>query len=103
MATSQFALVPQPSLLSQLAEARMRTDALFDLLPPNSFYERPIPERHRMIFYLGHLEAFDWNLLSDRLGLKSQDQEIRRPFCVRNRSSGRRLAHGRARRLADYL
>jgi gamma-glutamyl hercynylcysteine S-oxide synthase len=76
MATSQFALVPQPSLLSQLAEARMRTDALFDLLPPNSFYERPIPERHRMIFYLGHLEAFDWNLLSDRLGLKPQDKKF---------------------------
>jgi formylglycine-generating enzyme required for sulfatase activity len=27
-------------------------------------YERPIPERHRIIFYLGHLEAFDWNLLA---------------------------------------
>ncbi len=24
-------------------------------------YDRPIPERHRLIFYLGHLEAFDWN------------------------------------------
>ena len=21
----------------------------------------PIPERHRVVFYLGHLEAFDWN------------------------------------------
>jgi hypothetical protein len=29
-------------------------------------YERPIPERHRIIFYLGHLEAFDWNLIGDR-------------------------------------
>jgi formylglycine-generating enzyme required for sulfatase activity len=26
-------------------------------------YARPIPERHRLIFYLGHLEAFDWNQL----------------------------------------
>ncbi len=34
-------------------------------------YDRPISERHRIIFYLGHLEAFDWNLLADRaFGLK---------------------------------
>ena len=31
------------------------------------FVLRPaVPERHRLIFYLGHLEAFDWNLLSGR-------------------------------------
>jgi ergothioneine biosynthesis protein EgtB len=27
-------------------------------------YDRPIPERHRIVFYVGHLEAFDWNLLN---------------------------------------
>src|SRR5215475_3950191 len=46
-----------------LAEARRQTDRLFDLVRPDAFHERPIPERHRIIFYLGHLEAFDWNLL----------------------------------------
>jgi hypothetical protein len=30
---------------------------------PDALYERPIPERHRLVIYLGHLEAFDWNLL----------------------------------------
>src|SRR5580692_1814104 len=69
MATSRTALSSQLSLLSRLDEARTRTDALFDLLPPNSFYDRPIPERHRLIFYLGHLEAFDWNLFSGPVGL----------------------------------
>ena len=44
-----------------LAEARACTDALFALVRPDSYYERSIPERHRIIFYLGHLEAFDWN------------------------------------------
>src|SRR5260370_33016031 len=35
-------------------------------------YGRPIPERHRLIFYLGHVEAFDWNLLAQRaFGLQS--------------------------------
>lgn len=53
-------------LLARLAEARRRTDALLDLIPPGRMLERPIAERHRFVFYLGHLEAFDWNLLSPR-------------------------------------
>lgn len=43
------------------AEARSRMDAIFSFIKPGVWYERPIPERHRLIFYLGHLEAFDWN------------------------------------------
>jgi iron(II)-dependent oxidoreductase len=54
-------------LLGRVAEARRQTDLLFDLVRPDSLYERPIPERHRIIFYLGHLEAFDWNLLHPRI------------------------------------
>jgi len=73
MATYRAAPQLHPALMSRMEEARARTDALFDLLPPNSFYDRPIPERHRMIFYLGHLEAFDWNLLAPALGLESFD------------------------------
>ncbi|HZN45495.1 MAG TPA: SUMF1/EgtB/PvdO family nonheme iron enzyme [Nitrospiraceae bacterium] len=46
-----------------LAQARAGTDALFGLVRPEAFYERPVPERHRIIFYCGHLEAFDWNLV----------------------------------------
>jgi gamma-glutamyl hercynylcysteine S-oxide synthase len=48
-------------LLQQIESARARTDQLFTLLQPGALYARPIPERHRLIFYLGHLEAFDWN------------------------------------------
>jgi gamma-glutamyl hercynylcysteine S-oxide synthase len=59
-------------LLERLSGARVRTDELFGIVMPDSLYERPIPERHRIIFYLGHLEAFDWNLLRERvLGLKA--------------------------------
>jgi ergothioneine biosynthesis protein EgtB len=57
------ALDLRSDLAHRLAEARARTDAFFDLLTPATLYERAIPERHRVIFYLGHLEAFDWNLL----------------------------------------
>jgi iron(II)-dependent oxidoreductase len=63
-----------------MADARAQTDALFDLLPPNSFYERPVAERHRLIFYLGHLEAFDWNLLRDPLDLGVHDATFDKLF-----------------------
>ena len=73
MATSRAVLVSQNHLLARLGESRDRTDRIFDLLPPGSLYERPIPERHRLIFYLGHLEAFDWNLLAPYLNLRAHD------------------------------
>jgi gamma-glutamyl hercynylcysteine S-oxide synthase len=65
------------TLLGRVAEARRQTDELFDLVRPEFLYERPIPERHRIIFYLGHLEAFDWNLLHPHLPhLKVFDQQL---------------------------
>jgi len=50
-------------LLARLDQARAQTDKLFELVRPDSLYDRPIAERHRIVFYIGHLEAFDWNLL----------------------------------------
>ncbi len=68
-------------LLQQISRARQQTDDLFAIVNSDSLYERPIPERHRIIFYIGHLEAFDWNLLHERvLGLKSFHPEFDRLF-----------------------
>ncbi|MGH9355422.1 MAG: SUMF1/EgtB/PvdO family nonheme iron enzyme, partial [Terriglobia bacterium] len=67
MLATQMKATLQLELLARLSEARSRTDELFDLVTPDSFYERPIPERHRIVFYLGHVEAFDWNLLHQRV------------------------------------
>ncbi len=68
-------------LLERLRDARRRTDELFGVVKTDSLYERPIPERHRIIFYIGHLEAFDWNLLSERsLGLKRFQPDLDRLF-----------------------
>jgi gamma-glutamyl hercynylcysteine S-oxide synthase len=53
-------------LHQELVVARSQTDKLFNLLDPAALYDRPIAERHRIIFYLGHLEAFDWNHLGRR-------------------------------------
>jgi iron(II)-dependent oxidoreductase len=80
MATSRLAPNLHPTLLTRMGEARARTDVLFRMLPPNSYYDRPVPERHRLIFYLGHLEAFDWNLFAPVLGLKSHDPEYDQLF-----------------------
>jgi iron(II)-dependent oxidoreductase len=65
MATT-FAMQRTPSLLHRLAAARARTDELLAIVRPEALYDRPIAERHRIIFYTGHLEAFDWNLLGRR-------------------------------------
>jgi gamma-glutamyl hercynylcysteine S-oxide synthase len=47
-----------------LQQAREQMDGLFRLVRPGSLYKRPIGERHRIIFYLGHVDAFDWNLIA---------------------------------------
>ncbi len=51
--------------------ARRESDRVFSAIAPDAIYSRPIAERHRLIFYLGHLEAFDWNQICRAgLGLK---------------------------------
>jgi len=73
--------VPVHDLLLRMSDARRRSDALFQVVRADSLYERPIPERHRIIFYIGHLEAFDWNLLHESvLELKSFHPEFDRLF-----------------------
>lgn len=69
------------ALAAELSAARSRTDHLFRILSPEALYARPIGERHRMIFYVGHLEAFDWNMVCRRgLGRASFHPEFDRLF-----------------------
>jgi iron(II)-dependent oxidoreductase len=58
------AILANRALQERLDSARKLTDYVFSLLRADALYSRPIPERHRLIFYLGHLEAFDWNLIA---------------------------------------
>ena len=68
-------------LLVRLAESRSMTDDLFRVVRTEALYDRPIPERHRIVFYIGHLEAFDWNLIADQaLGLGPAHKEFDRLF-----------------------
>jgi ergothioneine biosynthesis protein EgtB len=68
-------------LLLRLAESRSVTDDLFRTVRTEALYDRPIPERHRIAFYIGHLEAFDWNLIAGQaLGLGPMHNEFDRLF-----------------------
>jgi gamma-glutamyl hercynylcysteine S-oxide synthase len=81
MATAVTELPVREALLEQLIIARRQTDDLFAIVQSDALYDRPIVERHRIVFYIGHLEAFDWNLFHDRvLGLESFNADFDRLF-----------------------
>jgi len=81
MPTMQRESAVGESLLHRIADARQKSDALFEIVQPEALYDRPIPERHRIVFYIGHLEAFDWNLLHENVfGLGSFHPEFDRLF-----------------------
>lgn len=70
-------MIERPQLVEELERARRLTDGLFAQVRPEAFLDRPIPERHRILFYLGHLEAFDWNQLGrGHLGLPPVSQSL---------------------------
>src|ERR1700747_1606252 len=81
MLTAQKDSVVEAPLLERISDARRRSDSLFEIVQRDAMYDRPIPERHRIIFYVGHLEAFDWNLLHENVfGLRSFHPEFDRLF-----------------------
>ncbi len=69
------------SHLGDLQRARVRVDSLLAHVQPDSLYERPIPLRHRIVFYIGHVEAFDLNLFRERIpGLAHICPDLERLF-----------------------
>jgi ergothioneine biosynthesis protein EgtB len=52
------------------------------MVRPEAMYDRPIAERHRIVFYVGHVEAFDWNLLNSLCGLASFRPDFDRLFAL---------------------
>ena len=84
MLSTETAVAAPHQLIQRMAEARRQSDALFNVVREGYLYERPIPERHRIVFYVGHLEAFDWNLLKDKVsqrsGLKSGLRSVHPEF-----------------------
>ena len=61
--------------IEELGAARAASDAVFARLRPDAMRTRAVRERHRFVFYLGHLEAFDANLLRHELEIASPRAE----------------------------
>src|SRR5437762_4897425 len=60
---------------------RRRSHALFDLVADETYYRRPIAQRHPLVFYEGHLPAFSFNTLVKRgLGESDIDEALQRLF-----------------------
>jgi ergothioneine biosynthesis protein EgtB len=61
--------VARGNLLSRFSAARARTEQYFGFIRGEAFFERPLPLRHPIVFYRGHLAAFAVNtLLKKALG-----------------------------------
>ena len=67
--------------LSWYARNRERSRALFDMLPEEVYYSRPIDLRHPIVFYDGHLPGFSFNtLVKKALGRPSIDARLESLF-----------------------
>ena len=53
--------VDRPQVIRAYRDNRARTRELFEMLTPDAYYERPIPLRHPVVFYDGHIPAFAVN------------------------------------------
>lgn len=64
-------------LFAEIHSVRAESDRLFRVLKPEAIFERPIAERHRVIFYIGHFDGFDAiQICREGLGIKSPDPEF---------------------------
>ena len=62
-------------------ENRVRTAALFDLVNTKAYYDKPIPLRHPIVFYEGHIPAFSVNcFLKKALGDAGIDPDLEMLF-----------------------
>jgi formylglycine-generating enzyme required for sulfatase activity len=65
------------SLRRRYLENRNRSAELFGLVDPSAYVERPIPLRHPIVFYAGHIPAFSFNkLCREALGAPSLDADL---------------------------
>ena len=70
-------VVDRRQVVQAYRDNRARTRALFEMLAPDAYYERPIPLRHPVVFYDGHVPAFAVNaFLKKGLGQSGVDAEL---------------------------
>ena len=67
--------------LERFHRARLRTHAMFDLLDPSAYHDKPIALRNPIVFYEGHLPAFAVNtLIKKGLGRPGIDTHLETIF-----------------------
>ncbi len=73
--------IDRAAVLDRFRRMRARTRALFDLIDPAVYYERPIRLRNPIVFYEGHIPAFAVNtLLKKGLGQPGIDDHLETIF-----------------------
>src|SRR4051812_27380816 len=73
--------VDRQAALSWYRRNRDRSRQLFDMLPEQVYYSRPIALRHPIVFYEGHLPGFSFNTLVKKgLGGASIDTRLETLF-----------------------
>jgi gamma-glutamyl hercynylcysteine S-oxide synthase len=73
--------IDRAAALSWYRRNRERSRALFDMLPEDVYYERPIDLRHPVVFYDGHLPGFSFNtLVKKALGRPGIDARLETLF-----------------------
>jgi ergothioneine biosynthesis protein EgtB len=74
-------VVDRQASIAWFLETRRRTADMFDLLTEEAYYEQPIPLRHPIVFYEGHIPAFSINSLIKRgLGRDGLDEDLEQLF-----------------------
>ena len=74
-------VVDRQASIDWFLNTRARTAKMFDLLTGQAYYEQPIPLRHPVVFYEGHIPAFSVNTLIKRgLGRDGLDEDLERLF-----------------------
>ncbi|MYD85689.1 MAG: ergothioneine biosynthesis protein EgtB [Acidobacteria bacterium] len=77
VAPSGAGVVDRRQVIQAYRENRTRTRELFEMLAPDAYYERPIPLRHPVVFYDGHIPAFAVNAFLKRgLGHPGVDGDL---------------------------
>ena len=73
--------VDRQGLIDWFRSTRARSRRIFDLVTPDAYYAQPIPLRHPIVFYDGHLAAFSLNTLVKRgLGKPGVDARLEALF-----------------------
>ena len=70
-------VIDRRRIIQAYRDNRARTRGLFEMLTPDAYYERPIPLRHPVVFYDGHMPAFAVNAFLKRgLGHPGLDGDL---------------------------